>query len=379
MGPIEPSRDGEALLRWASETLDRNPAVQPLEWRFEFQGGLDTLQSGAGDLLNVLAEVLDAGEDEIRGELHEIEDSEAVFIAIYTGAMEPEKLESLRERFDHVGHSLAIVYQGASVGEPSEGGFNEMGGDGAPNHDDAIAWTVQILSQTANWKLDELAVISAPMREAHLETLRDAGLEAAQWMPDAISRFPEPQLRSHEAIARRLMSAMITTAWIYAPKEIVPTQKVKEFIGGNSLKKSDFAKRELTWLQMKRAKAAGQGDQAGWITENIWSLAWLLGEAPIPSIHSEAVSGEIMDPIRRETLNDLDVSVDELVARTRVQPIETILALEDFLYCAHNALRSLALQDPQYIPAMGFVQERRQSLTWALCPDTAWDETDVST
>ena len=367
--------DAPALFASLRDDDGIDPTATPLQWRFGIEGTLDRLEFAVGSFFEAIAGTLDCDEDNLRGEIYQSEDpseQNALFVAAYTGTMTETQLHQVHEALDGASVAAGLSYGGVDVDAEGDS-------DDGPSHDDAIKWVDEVIVQTSDWPLSDLDAVADRMRSNHLEALRAAGLEAADWMPTAAARFNPPAMRSHEEICQRLMAAMITTAWVYAPSEVVSTEQVKRYLTENRLSKQHFSQREQEWMKMKRAQAAQQGDKAGWITENIWSLAWLIGGAPIPTFHNEPVSAEIMNPIRLDLLGNLDKNVDQLVAETRLQPPERVIAEEDLLYCAHNAIRSIALDDPDEIASMGYVQERRQSLTWALSPDVAWDDTDVST
>ena len=362
------------------EEMEVDPTTDPLDWRFGFEGEMESLQGSFEKVFATMAVVVD-DEEELGGEMHQSEDpeeTEAFFVAVHSGTMTESKLSELHDALERIATEFGVRFVGVDA-EPF-GSSAEDGDDDEPTHQDAIAFVEEVIGASGEWKLDALETRAEGIRATHLQALEEAGLQAADWMPTIAARFPAPTLRPHEEICRRLMAATVTTAWIFAPEEMVSGEHIQSYIGDNGIAKRHFSERELGWMQMKRDKAAEDAEgQGGWITENIWSLAWLIGGAPTPTFHNQPVSGEILTPIRADLLGSLDVGLEELVEKTNLQPIEAVLTLEDLLYCAHNALRTIALQHEDVIAVMGYVQERRQSLTWALTPEVAWDETDVST
>ena len=85
-------------------------------------------------------------------------------------------------------------------------------------------------------------------------------------------------------------------------------------------------------------------------------------------------------------LPEFTISCDSLLVQGNTQAIEDIVRMEDRFYLAHNAVRSGQTGEAGMLPAGfdpigdgGAIHERRHSLTWALSPGTAWDDTDLST
>jgi hypothetical protein len=170
------------------------------------------------------------------------------------------------------------------------------------------------------------------------------------------------------------MAAHATVAWVCAPIEVVPSSVVKSYVKENGLTRSSFSNQEAEWLSMPRRDDHEAIPQAGWITENMWALAWILGNAPTVCPCEQQVPHSILLDIRDSFLCTFDRSFDELMAASQLQPLELIVTLEDFLYCIHNGFRNM-----QDVERGGLIQERRQALTWALSPGVRWDDTDVST
>jgi len=357
--------DADELFLHLRETVGLDPN-EPHDWTFGFAADFMLPEESIQSLMGLIVRAVDGVEDSLQAGVESADDETASRVMLsFTGILQPNRLKQLHKRFQKAADSLDVDYLGVEL--------QAQAGDPANlSMEDALEWIDGVLDETADWNESELENAAAGMRERHLELLRDIGLIAADWMPTAAERIT-PTLRPRAEIVRRLMAAYATTAWVCAPADSVPNDQIKNYIARNGLKRNSFSTREAEWIQTPRSQVAEFVHQAGWITENLWGLAWLLGYPLTPNPCAEQASEEILGPLR-EFLGRFDCSFDELMTKTQLRPIARIIALEDFLYCAHNAY-----QNTGDVSAIGVVQERRQPLTWALSPGVAWDDTDVST
>jgi hypothetical protein len=225
--------------------------------------------------------------------------------------------------------------------------------------------------------------------DSHEQTLRNdvyafleaRGFRPARWLP-----LPdiEREIRPIADVAGRLMALAALFTWVSAPKSAVSSESVLEYIKKNRLRRW-LTDDDVKILSLPRSEAQKQHAGAiGWKLENMWSLAWVLGFETEPTIEASQIDESISSAILFEFLNSLDRTFEEL-AGAKPRSAEVVIALEDRFYCAHNAVRSAQLGNDTvqegFDPIVhgGVVHERRHSLTWCLSPNTAWDETDLST
>ena len=284
----------------------------------------------------------------------------------YQGGMTLDQLRKLHAYFVSFASSIGGTYYGVFPEDVPEELSPEQMAD----------WTEDVLSQTTPDQLEDLLSTDQEMREEHLGAVEFFGQQAADWMPTASQRFDlsSLRLRPKEEIIRRMMAGYICTAWVCAPPEVVPSLQVQEYLKNNGLKKRHFAEHELQWMQSGRAKAAESAGRAGWIFENIWGLAWLLGFGSIITPDDHQIPDQVLSALRDGFFLGLEQTFDGFQAACHLRPIEEVVALEDLMYCFHNAERNEGNDENAAL-----MQERRRSLTWALTPDVSWDETDVST
>lgn len=192
-------------------------------------------------------------------------------------------------------------------------------------------------------------------------------------------------LRPTEEIAARLLALEALFIWVAFPAKLATNARLKKFIDTNKVR-DWLAEDELPILDLSRAKAHKEHvDTIGWRLENMWALAWVLGFDPEPGLEAAQVGDNVAQPMIYDFLPNLDGTRDSFLAKCKPRPTADVIAMEYRFYCAHNAVRSAQLGSdtvPEgFHPIIhgGCVHERRHSLTWCVSPDTAWDDTDLST
>lgn len=223
------------------------------------------------------------------------------------------------------------------------------------------------------------------LRNRVLERLNKMGFHPAEWMPLADL---ERELRPATEIADRLMALACVFAWASAPAEAVPGNQLNEFLKRNKLSRwVTESEREILSLPRQRANSEFSG-VVGWRTENMWPLAWVLGYDRLPDLGSSQIDPEVIHSMIFEFIGGFDASRNSILEKNRIRSVAEVRELEDFFYCAHNAVRcaQFGKSDTRAVPDGfdpvghgGAVHERRHSLTWCLSPDTDWDDTDLST
>ena len=228
------------------------------------------------------------------------------------------------------------------------------------------------------------------IRETNLQNLTSSGFMPAQSLP----MMPSPGeagtdgdvggvLRPTREMVRRYLALLAVFAWASAPAEMEPA--IFRFIDSNKLADA-MTEEEKAIIQLDQAEAVRQHqDTIGWRLENMWSLAWILGLAPVPSATSGQLSSDIIDTMLEDFVPEFDITVEDLLAKSVLQEIEQVVVQNDLFYCAHNAVRSAQLGSPTVpddfdpVASGGAIHERRHSLMWALSPGTEWDNIELHT
>lgn len=222
-------------------------------------------------------------------------------------------------------------------------------------------------------------------REGNYRSLAERGFRCALWMPLHRAEDHADRLRPIEEIAARLLALEALFLWVAAPENVADSRRLQAFVLRNALR-NHLTGEENDILSLPRAEAREtHAGTIGWRLENMWPLAWILGFEPAPPFFQGQLPQDVIDRMLFEFLPNLDATTSGFLAATKPRPTAVIAALEDLYYCAHNAVRSAQTgadtvpQEFHPVRDGGAVHERRHSLTWALSPDVAWDDTDLST
>lgn len=212
--------------------------------------------------------------------------------------------------------------------------------------------------------------------------LGELGFRPARSLPD-----PDPgrALRTPDEVAARLLALDALFTWVAFSEEDVATDRIVSYLDRNGLRRWLTAD-ERAVVELPRADAHEEHvDTIGWKLENMWSLAWVLGFEPEPSVESAQIRRDISRSMIYDFLPGLDRTIADLLATSAPRGTADVIALEYRFYGAHNAVRSAQLGgdtvpggfDP--IAHGGAVHERRHALTWCLSPGVDWGDTDLST
>ena len=375
----DPRFDAKEMFAYERSFNERMLSTTPHCWCFTFEGECDDPDGITQFLASSLFETANLrDENELEASILVGESTEGLQIAIIkivakTTFLE-EDLAKNHKTMKKLAKKAHLQYKGVEIVSAESLENIPPASSDVLSHGQNTKWINEIVGATCKFKVESLPSVANKMRKIHLQKLADIGMLAADWMPTADQRLAN-QLRPKSEIIKKLMATYITSAWVCAPADVVSNDEIKSYLATNQLKRNSFSDKETGWMQTKRAEANQFSGQAGWLLENIWSLAWLLGAAglPTPNISSDQTSHEVMGPIRDDLLGGLDKTFDQLMSRTKLRRLESVIALEDLMYCAHNSVRTVD------IPHGGLIHERRQSLTWALSPGVRWDDTDVST
>jgi len=223
------------------------------------------------------------------------------------------------------------------------------------------------------------------LRREVLSELNSMGFYPAEWMPLAdLGR----QLRQQAEIAGRLLALAGVFAWAAAPPDAVPGSQLQAFLKRSKLGRwVTESEREVLSLPRPRANAEFAG-MVGWRLENMWPLAWVLGYDRQPEVGTSQIDQNVIHSMLFDFIGGFDASIDSLLEASNVRSSAAVNSLEDYFYCAHNAVRSAQFGDSDRpaVPAGfdpvgdgGVVHERRHAFTWCLSPGIEWDATDLST
>ena len=374
----DPRFDASEMFTYERAFENRTLATEPHCWCFSFEGDCDDpdgatqfLGSSFFEIVNLREEELDA--EVLVGESSPGQQAALIKLVAQTIFLETD-LAKIHKAMAKVAKKANLDYHGVEIVSPETLLETTQESSGILSHEQNTPWVNKIVGATSKFRIESIGKVAKKIRSIHLEKLAEIGLVAADWMPTADQRLTN-ELRPKAEVIKKMMATYITSAWVCAPPEIVSNEEIKNYLATNQLKRSAFSDKESAWMQTKRAEVSQFAGQAGWLTENLWSFAWLLGASgiPTPNIGSDQTTDNVMEPVCGEFLSGLDKTFDQLMTETKLRRLESVIALEDLMYCAHNSVRVID------IPHGGLIHERRQPLTWVLSPGVRWDETDVST
>lgn len=217
-------------------------------------------------------------------------------------------------------------------------------------------------------------------RAGNLRELKAAGFSVSPYLP----LRPAARLRPAAEIAGRLLGLHALVLWVGASPEDCSDEALRSYVKRSDLSRWLTLEERAILAKSRPAARAQHLDSIGWKLENLWALAWVLGFEPAPGVQGQ-LQGELVRELVYAWLPGPRGGVTEFLEAHRVRELAEVAAREDFLYCAHNAVRSAQLggstvpagYDP--ISEGGCVHERRHSLTWCLSPGVEWEGTDLST
>ncbi len=221
----------------------------------------------------------------------------------------------------------------------------------------------------------------SPERTARVARLEQDGFLVARSLPERRLGQPRPV----REIAARIMALKALFLRTVVAAEGIPESKLAGYMVRSELFNALTRSEREIWYTPRATVGDTHGDVIGWRLENIWALAWVLGYDSELSYQGGQVTGEWIEPILRTFIPDFaNGSLDAWLEQLEPRGEEELAAMEDLLYCAHNAVRSGQLGrrtvpegfDP--IQEGGAVHERRHALTWVLSPGVRWDDTDLS-
>ncbi|NHQ84632.1 DUF4272 domain-containing protein [Iodobacter sp. HSC-16F04] len=233
--------------------------------------------------------------------------------------------------------------------------------------------------------INEGDALRVSQRENNYLQLAERGFICARWLPLYRTEDHTNKLRPVEEIVARLLALEALFFWVAAPEDVTSSERLLAFVSRNMLR-DHLTVEENDILSLQRTEANDtHASIIGWHLENMWALAWILGFEPPPPFFQGQLPQEITNSMLYEFLPDFDATVSGFQAGVTVRSIDEVTQLEDLYYCAHNAVRS-AQSGKDTVPQEwhpvrdgGAIHERRHSLTWAVSPGIAWNDTDLST
>lgn len=218
-------------------------------------------------------------------------------------------------------------------------------------------------------------------RPWNLARLNELGFRVADSLPLSDERPMRPPLE----IASRLMALDAVFSWVSASEKDASSEKLRGYVTIGALEGSMTPSELEIWNTPRPGARRAHVDQIGWRLENMWPLAWILGFEPAPDVASGMIDTPIIRAILLEFLPGLTFPPSKLLETAKLRPAAEVSAMEDYFYCAHNAVRSAQLGGKTVpegfhpVADGGVVHERRHALTWAVSPGVDWDDTDLST
>ncbi len=221
----------------------------------------------------------------------------------------------------------------------------------------------------------------SPDRTARVARLEEDGFLVARSLPEG----HDGERRPIQEIAKRLMALKALFLRTVVPAAGISESKLAAFMVRSELFNALTPSEREIWYTPRAEVGDAFGETIGWRLENMWALAWVLGYDGERSCLGGQMTGELIDPLLRDFTPDLaSGNLDSWLEKLEPRPVDELIAMEDLLYCAHNAVRSAQL-GRDTVPAGGdpvqdggTVHRRRQALPWALSPGVDWDRTDAS-
>lgn len=203
------------------------------------------------------------------------------------------------------------------------------------------------------------------------ELLRSMGVAVNESLP-----YTEPEhdteLRSPADTAKRILCLLA----VAGASQDVDRTMIRQWL-----------MRERLWESCSPEEAAfltapefdrDQAIQLGWRSEALWLLAWAIGSVEEFAAPTAQID---VDEILRVIPGFAD-STRDFVESATMRTVEEVLAMSDFLYCAHWAIRNRRLEADCRVGDLisGVVMERHYAVNWLTRYGNAeWDEVTCDT
>lgn len=203
------------------------------------------------------------------------------------------------------------------------------------------------------------------------ELLRSMGVAINEHLP-----YTEPEsdteLRSPADTARRILCLLA----VAGASHEVDRAMIRQWLMREGLWDACSPK-ETAFLEAPEFDEQ-QAVQLSWRSEALWLLAWAIGvveELALPTAQTDV--DEILSAIP-----NFEHSTREFVESATMRPVGEVLAMSDFLYCAHWAVRNRRLEPETSIGDLdgGVVMERHYAVNWLTrYGDEDWDDVTCDT
>lgn len=223
-------------------------------------------------------------------------------------------------------------------------------------------------------------MVTRAQRDANVAKLKSMGYTIA---PDLPLDRAVGELRPAREIAMRLCAMDAVFTWVLQSETDAPTERVKGYAERSALAGA-MTDKERVIFDSPRVEATLHRDLIRWNMENEWALAWVLGFDREPGVDGARVSDDTVRTLLMKFMPKLSEGVDELLARAKPRPQETVAIAEDLFYLALTAVKEAQAGASTVPPGFdardsgGIIHERRHALTYCLSPGVAWKDVNVS-
>lgn len=220
-------------------------------------------------------------------------------------------------------------------------------------------------------------------RKANLATLRKNRFDPSHGLPLPSERHDgKLQLRPASEIVARLVSFRILYLWTLHGEDVIAGDQLQSYVRENHLA-AYLTSLEKTVLQTSRKEAEKiHREYVTWKFENMWSLAWVLGQEPAPTVGRE-MPRATLDAILA-LLPGTDVSELAGNLQSHLRPVNEVAELEDLFFLGLSAVRRKTELELRSLPKWfdldldgTRVLERFYALSWALSPGKKWEKVDT--
>ena len=216
--------------------------------------------------------------------------------------------------------------------------------------------------------------------------LAKEGFTAAKGLPTMKRRAGIGNtLRPVEEIIDRLLCNYVVLAWVALPEEETSTKALQRLIRDNELGEKLTAKEKKILRTKRQSPSKATVDAVAQKTENLWTLAWILGFDLTPEINQEPISQEFITKLFH-FLAPLRKGKEEFLENVHLRSFEEVAQLEDIFYSAHSAFTSAQQGTKDAIPQHFHTRQhnkiilaKRHALTWSLSPGITWNQTSLKT
>jgi hypothetical protein len=221
------------------------------------------------------------------------------------------------------------------------------------------------------------------LRKANLTLLRKNRFDPSPGLPLPSERHDgKLQLRPASEIVARLVSFRMLLLWTFHGEDVMVGDQLQSYVRENHLV-AYLTSLEKTILQTSRKEAREiHREYITWKFENMWSLAWVLGQEPAPTVGREMTPATLDDILALLPSTDVSELVGKL--QSQLRSASEAAGLEDQFYLALSAVKRKTELGLRSLPKWfdldldgTRVLERFYALSWALSPGKKWEKVDT--